>query len=77
MPILFRDPAVAKKISDLMLNISGQLDESVAFVVENCAEEEAKTYAQIVGGIMGIVGLDLLNRIYKDFPQIKPTEYPL
>ncbi len=77
MPVLFRDPAVAKKISDLMLNISGQLDESVAFVVENCAEKEAKTYARIIGEIMGIVGLDLLNHIYRDFPEIKPTEYHL
>jgi hypothetical protein len=74
---MFHEKAIAQKISGLRLEISGQLDGSVAFVAENCSTEELEGYAQTIGSIMGIIGLDILNRLYTDFPEIKPQEYSL
>lgn len=77
MPVMFKDKLIAQNVSDLMLNISGLLDQSVSFVATNCHEDEVKSYAQAIGSIMEIIGLDVLNHIYKDHPEIKPPEYYL
>jgi hypothetical protein len=74
---MIKNKAVAEKISAIMLEISGQLDESVAYVGENCNEDELQSYTKVIGEIMGTIGIDILNKIYREFPEIKPEEYYL
>jgi hypothetical protein len=74
---MIKNKIVANNISELMLDISGQLNESVAYVTENCDQDELQNYRRVIGNIMGIIGLDILNNIYREFPEIKPEEYYL
>jgi hypothetical protein len=62
----------AKRISDLMLDISGQLDESVATVKRTCPPEEFESYRRTVGRILGQVLLNVLNPLYAEHPTLKP-----
>lgn len=65
----------AKRISDLMLDISGQLDESVATVKMTCPPEEFESYRRSVGRILGQVLLDVLNPLYAEHPTLKPPGF--
>jgi hypothetical protein len=42
----------AKYVSDLMLDISGRLDESVGIVKRSCTSEEEAAYRRLVGRIL-------------------------
>ncbi|MEQ1484661.1 hypothetical protein [Methyloglobulus sp.] len=74
---MIKNKTVANNISALMLEISGQLDDSVAYVAENCDQDDLHNYRRVIGSIMGIIGIDILNNIYREFPEIKPEEYYL
>jgi hypothetical protein len=55
-----------------MLDISGQLDESVAAVKRTCPPEEFESYRRTVGKILSQVLLDVLNLLYAEHPTLKP-----
>jgi len=65
----------AKRVSDLMLEISGQLDESVAIVKETCPREEFESYRRTVGRILGQMLLDVLDPLYAEHPILKPPGF--
>jgi hypothetical protein len=62
----------AKYISDLMLDISERLDDSVAKVNKTCSPEEDSNYRRAVGKIMGRILLEVLNPLYAEHPSLKP-----
>lgn len=74
---MFSDREVSKKISELLLEVSGLLDESVGIAVAGGAGEEASEYMKIVGGLLGVIGVDVLNEIYRSHPSLKPVDYYL
>ncbi|ABQ07743.1 hypothetical protein [Flavobacterium johnsoniae] len=65
---------VATKISELMLNIGKELNESVFLVQEQCSESEFFIYRRQVGIIMGNILLDVLNPLYEKHADLKPRE---
>lgn len=66
----------AKKINALLLEVSGILDESVGVMVDSdCPDAEKSKYMQIVGELLGVIGLDVLNSLYREHPQLKPEDY--
>ena len=65
---------VATKISELMLNIGKELNESVFLVQEQCSESEFFNYRRQVGIIMGNILLDVLNPLYEKHADLKPRE---
>jgi hypothetical protein len=71
---MIRDAAVARRISDLMIEISGRLDTSIANVRDQCSSEEFQAYRRAVGGILGEILLEVLNPLYAEHPALKPPE---
>lgn len=73
---MFENKEIACHINEVMLKVSSLLDESVALVAaSNCHDEEKVKYYNIVGQIMGIIGIDVLNNIYRIHSDIKPSDY--
>ncbi|WP_018972900.1 hypothetical protein [Rudaea cellulosilytica] len=71
---MISNPAVARKISDLMIECSKRLTASVAEIKESCSETEFVEYRAAVARIMADMLREVMNPLYKQHPQIKPTE---
>ena len=65
-------PTVARNLSELLLDFSKRLDESVFLVQQNCPAEEFKAYRLAIGKILAEVLLEALNQLYAKHPNIKP-----
>lgn len=75
---MISDIETARKINDLLLEVSGMLDESVGLMVHSdCLASEKTKYMEIVGQVMGVIGLDMLNPLYRKHPSLKPEDYYL
>jgi len=64
----------AERLSILMLQIGAKLDESVAFVVDHDSESSAASYKRVVAELMASVHLDILERLWRDHPRLRPTQ---
>ena len=64
----------AKRVSDLMVQITDQLNESVRVVQETCPEAEFVRYRRAAGAIMGEM-LEVMNAIYSVHPSFKPPNF--
>ncbi|ECO4186721.1 hypothetical protein [Salmonella enterica] len=75
---MISDHGAAKKISDILLEVSDLLDKSVCIMHESkCLAEEKKNYTTLIGQLMGTIGCDIFNILYKEHPDLKPDEYYL
>jgi len=72
---MITDAAVAKKISDLMLDLFVQVDNSIASVKETCLPDEAAAYQRGAGRIEGAIVLDVLEPLYHKHPALKPHNW--
>ena len=70
---MIADTTTAKHVSELMLDISARLDESVAMVNKTCSPEEDAMYRRAVGRILGRILLEVLNPLYAEHPSLKPA----
>ena len=69
---------IAGKINGLLLEASGLLDESISVVVGgDCSDAEKSRYIEIVSQLLGVIGVDLLNEIYRIHPTLLPEGYYL
>ena len=66
------DTDVASKISTLMHRISGDLTASVFLIEETCSQSEFEAYRLATGKVMGEILFEVLNPVYRSFPQLKP-----
>ena len=71
---MIKDVTIAKAVSDLMLDISGKLNQSIADVMSSCPDDEAFAYRRAVANVMAQILLDVLNPLYSAHPEIKPPE---
>lgn len=62
----------ARTISQLVLDVSGQLDESVRIAKDGCSPEEFLSYRRKVGEIMGSILIDILNPLFREHPELTP-----
>jgi hypothetical protein len=62
----------AKQVSDVMLDVSSRLNQSIILVQDTCSAEEFKDYRRSVGAVMGEILLEVLNPLYKQHPSLKP-----
>jgi len=69
---MIADAAIAKQISEMMLEISRKLDGSVALVSANCLQEERTSYRRAVGKVLGEILLEILNPLYLKHPSLRP-----
>lgn len=68
------DIKVAEALSLLMMRINANLDDSVAYVRDNCNAEELGWYRREVGKIMGAVLLDIEEKLWAEHPELRPRE---
>jgi hypothetical protein len=66
------DKEAAKRVSEFVLKASGELDESVAFVRDNCSEAEFLAHRESVGRVMNDLWMSILKPIYSEHPDLEP-----
>jgi hypothetical protein len=72
---LIENRVIAKQVSDLMSDVCGRLDESVAWVKDGCSHQEFLAYRKIMGTVIGEITLELLRPLYLRHPEIKPPGF--
>jgi len=72
---MISDATIAKSISDLMLEIGGRLNDSVAEIRAKCSYEEFAIYRKAVGVIMAEILLQILNPLYSRHPSLRPPGF--
>lgn len=65
---------VAETISKLMLEYGAKLDGSVKLVMDTSDAKEFEVYRAAIGQIMGTMLVDVMNPIYREYPELKPPE---
>ena len=69
---MIKDPSIARQISDLMLEFSERINESILTVQEQCSPGEFKAYILAASKVLGEVLLEVMNPLYAEHPGIKP-----
>jgi hypothetical protein len=65
---------VAEEVVNLALECGEKLDSSLAFVRDNCSNDEFEAYKTSIGKIMGGLLLDIMNPIFREHPSLKPEK---
>ena len=66
------DKQTAKSVSEFVLKASGELDESITFVRDNCSEAEFLAYRDSIRSVMHDLWVSVLKPIYGDHPDLEP-----
>ncbi len=66
------DDAIAKEVSNLMLEYSAKLNQSVALVQNHCTEEEFEKYRTAIGIVMGYMFTEIMRPLYDEHPALTP-----
>ncbi len=72
---MISDPVIARHISDLMLEMFRQVDESVGHVRERCSPDEASAYQRATAPLAGAIVMDVLGPLYVRHPELKPRNW--
>ena len=72
---MISNPVIARQISNVMLEISTKIDESIAFVQTNCPDNEFQEYRRAAGRVLGEALLEILNPLYKRHNFLKPPGF--
>ncbi|MBI0067497.1 MULTISPECIES: hypothetical protein [unclassified Snodgrassella] len=71
---MIKDRKFAKEVTDLMLNITSELNESLIKAQNCCSAEEFNEYRRAVGVMLGKMYFDVLVPLFTKHPEIKPEE---
>lgn len=71
---MIEDHNIASRISETMLHVTVQLNDSIYPVMEGCSAEEFKRYRRAVGAIMAEILLQVMNPLNARHPDLKPPE---
>jgi len=74
MVAMIADLDTAKRVSDLLLQITEQLNESTRMVQDTCPEAEFLRYRRAVGAIMAEI-LEVINPLYSMHPSLAPPGF--
>ena len=72
---MITDVNIAKQISDLMLDVYRQLEESVEMVKKSCPPEEHAAYKRAVGRVVARIVLDVAEPLYEKNATLKPPNW--
>lgn len=67
------DRRTAQQISELMHRVSSWIDQSVALVEDQSPAESSGKYKLAAGRVMGEILHEVLNPLYAEHPDLKPT----
>lgn len=68
------DRVIATSVNALMLEFSAKLDDSLDQVMKSCSSDDFDRYRAAVSKILEIMLYEIMNPIYKSYPDIKPKE---
>ena len=71
---MINNKQIAKQINDLMVKHSGEINESVRLVMDNCSGEEFARYRSAAGHVMAEMFSEIINPLYLLHEDIKPEE---
>ena len=71
---MISDSNIAHDLSQMLLDISGRIDESVSLVKDQCSDAEFQAYRKAAGIILGVILTEALNPIFKVHPEVAPPE---
>jgi hypothetical protein len=72
---MIADPEIARSVSDLMLEIFRQVDESVAYIRARCSADEASAYQKATAPLAGAIVMNVLEPLYLQHPDLKPRNW--
>jgi hypothetical protein len=64
----------SEKVVELMLRHGRELDESVRIVQSAADQCEFEQYRKAIGRIMGEMLIEIMNPIFKEYPELKPPQ---
>ena len=70
--MMISDEDVAKQISELMIDLSLRINESISLVHEKCVGKEFTAYRSAAARVLGYAYLDVMTPIYQLHPSLKP-----
>jgi len=70
--VLIDNEAVAREVSDLMVEFSGRLNASIALVRDHGSPEEFRVYREAVAKILVDMLVEVMNPLYARHPSLKP-----
>lgn len=69
---MIKDFDMARRISELMIALSHQINESIFDVQEHCSEEEFKAYRLAAAKVMGEAYFEVMMPLYVEHPSLEP-----
>jgi hypothetical protein len=66
---------VAADLSQRLIEIMRNLNDSIHFAQENCTEDEFNDFRYRIAKVMGELVLEGMNPLYLNNPEVKPMEY--
>jgi len=69
---MITDEKMSKEVSDLMIEIYQQMQQSVYAVRDTCPPEEYASYNRAVGRIVACILSEVLEPLYSHNPTLKP-----
>jgi hypothetical protein len=72
---MISNPAIAKHVKELMMDVFVRVDQSITMVRQTCAKEEADAYSRAAGRIATALVMDVLGPLYERNPDLKPTDW--
>ena len=77
MPILtlIESEELAEHLSDRLLAVFQELDDTVRLVASKSSVEDLQRYRQAIGRVCGSLVLDVLEPLYKTHPKLKPASW--
>jgi hypothetical protein len=71
---VIHNEAIAKQIADMLLEMSGQIEQSIALVHDQCTETEFLSYRRAAAEVLASILDEFLNPLFKEHPRISPPE---
>lgn len=69
---MIENPAVARQISEFMLDISTRIHQSVAATSGLCTPQDRAAYRRAAGKILAAIRQELLNPLYAEHTALRP-----
>ena len=73
---MIHDIDVARHISDLMIELTQKIEESIHLVKDQCSEDEFKRYRLAAAYVLGYAYTDVMVPLYQEHPSLKPEGMP-
>ena len=72
---MIEDKDMAKKLNEVLLEVSGSLNDSIFLAMEGCSEEEVKAYKHAVACVMAELGFKIFFPLWNKYPDIAPDGF--